>query len=470
MRKHRIVLYNPRAPFYTMPLGLVAIGSALDRSRFDVTIVDGRLEPDPMGRLLDATREALCLGIGVLTGTPIADALAATEAVRSRRGGCRIVWGGWHPSLFPTDTLAEAGVDAVVVGQGELAFAELLERYAAGEDGSDVAGCVTAGTSLAVPRGPTRPVVDINDLPEHDYSLVDVERHFALKGERQLDYVTSQGCRFRCTFCADPTVYGRAWYGLEPIRVGTELQQLWNRYHCTDVGFQDETFFTHPDRVASIADEILRRDLEFTWMATMRADQGARLDERVLMACQHSGLRRVMVGLESGSQAMLDWMKKDVKVEQAFVTAEKCRRRGIAVLFNLIVGFPAEPMESISATLAVAKKLRAFGPDFQVALFYYRPYPGTPITDELARNGHPLPRSLSEWAAIERDSSQSPWVDAQKRAVIERFRFYQRIGWAKPSTWRLPIQAIARWRCRRDVYGFPIEKAIAEWMRPSLAS
>ena len=455
MRRHRIVLYNPRAPFYTMPLGLAAIASALDRSRFDVIIVDGRLEQDPVSRVLEATDGALCLGVGVLTGTPIADAIAVTESVHAARPDCRIVWGGWHPSLFPQETLAEAGVDAVVVGQGERAFAEIVERFAAGERGGGVV---------------SRPLVDINDLPEHDYSLIDVERHFALKGERQLDYITSQGCRFRCTFCADPTVYGRSWFGLEPVRVGAELQQLWTRYRFTDVGFQDETLFTHTDRVASIADEILRRDLEFTWMATMRADQGARLDERVLAACRLAGLRRVMVGLESGSQAMLDWMKKDAKVEQAFVTAAKCRRHGIGVLFNLIVGFPNEPPESISATLAAAKTLRDFGPDFQVALFYYRPYPGTPITDQLARSGYPLPRGLREWAAIESAGARSPWVDASKRAVIERFRFYQRIGWAKPSAWRLPLQAVARWRCRRDLYAFPIEKAIAEWMRPSLAS
>jgi radical SAM superfamily enzyme YgiQ (UPF0313 family) len=455
MRKHRIVLYNPRAPFFTMPLGLVAIGSALDRSRFEVTIVDGRLEADPVARVLALTDGALCLGVGVLTGTPIADALAITETVRAQRPDCRIVWGGWHPSLFPAETLGEAGVDAVVVGQGELALAEIVERFAAGERHVGVV---------------TQRAVDINDFPEHDYSLIDVQGHFALKRERQLDYITSQGCRFRCAFCADPTVYGRSWFGLEPIRVGTELQQLWTTYRFTDIGFQDETFFTHTDRVAAIADEILRRDLDFTWMATMRADQGARLDERVLAACQHAGLRRVMVGLESGSQAMLDWMKKDVKLEQVFVSAEKCRRHGVAVLFNLIVGFPDEPPESIAATLNVAKTLRAMGPDFQVALFYYRPYPGTPITDDLARRGHPLPRSLGEWAAMESDGAPSPWVDSEKRALIERFRFYQRIGWAEPSPWRRPIQAIARWRCQRDLYAFPIEKAIAELMRPSLAS
>ena len=455
MGKHRIVLYNPRAPFFTMPLALMAIGSALDRARYDVQIVDGRLERDPVAAVLNATEDALCLGISVLTGSPIRDALAITRAVRARRPGCRIVWGGWHPSLFPNETLQEAGVDAVVAGQGEQAFADLVERFAAGEPAVGIVG--------------PQATHNINSFPAHDYGLNDVERHFALKRERQLDYVTSQGCRFRCAFCSDPTVYGRAWFGLEPARIGAELQALSSRYHFTDVGFQDETFFTHTNRVAAIAEEILRRNLRFTWMATMRGDQGARLDENVLLACRQSGLRRVMIGLESGSQAMLDWMKKDLKVEDVFTTADKCRRNGIAVLFNLIIGFPNEPPESVAATLAAAKALRALGPDFQIALFYYRPYPGTAITDDLARQGHPLPRRLDEWAAIEDHAVQSPWVDAAKRRLVDRFGFYQRIGWARPTAWRAPLQAIARWRCRRDAYAFPIEKTIVEWMRQAHA-
>src|SRR5580704_9885342 len=424
MNKPRIVLYNPRAPFYTMPLALMAVGSALDRERYDVQIVDGRLERDPVARVLEATEDALCLGVSVLTGSPIRDALNVTRAVRARRPECRIVWGGWHPSLFPIDTLAQAGVDAVVVGQGEQAFAGLVDRFAAGERGGGVIG--------------PQATHDINSFPAHDYGLIAVERYFVLKRERQLDYVTSQGCRFRCTFCSDPTVYGRAWFGLEPARIGEELEALWHRHHFTDVGFQDETFFTHTNRVADIADEILRRDLSFTWMATMRGDQCARLDERVLQACKQSGLRRVMIGLESGSQAMLDWMKKDLKIEQVFATAEKCRRHGIAVLFNLIIGFPNEPPESVAATLAAAKALRALGPDFQIALFYYRPYPGTAITDDLARQGYPLPRSLDDWAGIEDHASDSPWIDEEKRALVDRFGFYQRIGWAKRTAWRAP--------------------------------
>ena len=471
MEKPRVVLYNPRAPFYTMPLALIAIGSALDRARYDVVLIDGRLEDDPIARVIEATDGAICLAVSVLTGTPIADALAVTRAVRRVRPDCRVVWGGWHPSLFPIGTLIAADLDAVVVGQGEQTFACLVDRFATGDPGRDVAGAVTRDGRTGAPQlNPPRPTLDINQFPAHDYGLASVERYFERKRERQLDYVTSQGCRFRCTFCADPAVYGRSWFGLDAARVGAELEQLWTRYRFTDVGFQDETFFTHAPRVAAIADEIARRSLRFTWMATMRADQGARLDEAALAVCRRAGLRRVMIGLESGSQQMLDWMKKDARLEQVFVSAEKCRRQRVAVLFNLIVGFPNESPASVLATLDVARQLRAFGPEFQVAVFYYRPYPGSAITDGLSRQGHPLPRSLDEWAAIESNAAASPWVDDQKRALVDRFAFYQRIGWARRTTWRAPVQAVARWRCRRHMYAVPIEKAVAEWMRPSLVS
>jgi radical SAM superfamily enzyme YgiQ (UPF0313 family) len=455
-----------------MPIALIALGSALDRERFDVRIVDGRLEPDPVTRVIAETDGAVCLGISVLTGVPIRDALRVTAAVRRARPACRIVWGGWHPSLFPSETLREAGVDAVVVGQGEEVLAEIVERAAAGEALHGIAGCLSCDQRglLLAPAPVARAARNVNDLPAHDYGLIDVGRFFTLKKQRQLDYVTSQGCRFRCTFCADPTVYGRGWSGLDPERVGEELERLWTRHRFTDVGFQDETFFTHANRVAAIAEQIRQRGLPFSWMATMRADQGARLDQRVLSACRAAGLRRVMIGLESGSQPMLDWMKKDIRLEQVFETAEKCRRHGVAVLFNLIVGFPDEPPESVDATLDVARRLRGYGPDFQIALFHYRPYPGTPITDALARQGFPLPRTLTDWADIEDGTRASPWLDARARTRIDRFSFYQRIGWARPTLWRAPLQALARWRCRTDRYGFPIEKALVERFRPAIAA
>jgi anaerobic magnesium-protoporphyrin IX monomethyl ester cyclase len=462
MEKHKVVLYNPKCVFYTMPLALLAVGSRLDSSQYDVRIVDARLEDDPIGALMDALEGALCLGVTVLTGAPILDALSATRAARERYPDLPVVWGGWHPSLFPRETLAEARIDALVTGQGEDTFAEILDRLRDGAGLDGIRGCHAADSLPAPPR----PLRDINDLPAHDYGLIPLEGYFRRKGWRQVDYISSQGCRFRCTFCADPQVYKRGWFGLEPARIGEELAGLCRRYAVEDVNFQDETFFTSPKRVTAIADEFLRRGTTFTWTATMRADQGFRLDEDALRLCRRSGLRRVMIGVESGSPEMLKVIRKDITLEQVFESAEKCLRQGIGALFNFIVGFPEESPESMAASLEVAKRLRSMSPDFEIAIFYYKPYPGNPMAAALERDGYRFPRSLREWAEFDYVGSSGPWITTEQRRMVEHFKFYQGVGWSRSTPLRAPLQALARWRCRRDYYGLPVEKTVIEWLRP----
>lgn len=470
--KNKVVLYNPRSVFYTMPLALIALGSRFDPEQYDVRIVDARIERDPHARLLHEVDDAVCLGVTVLTGAPIRDALAASRAAKTRRPDMPIIWGGWHPSLFPEQCLQEPSVDAAVIGQGEETFLEIVERAANREAFDGIAGSVHRSSISPLPTSPLqtvieppRPLLDTNRLPAANYDLIEVERFFSLKKTRQLDYISSQGCRFRCTFCADPYVYKRGWYGLEPARMAQELKHWWNKYRFTDIGFQDETFFTNRERVAAIADEFLTRNLHFTWMATMRADQGYRLDESLLRVSKRAGLRRVMIGVESGSQQMLDWMKKDIKIEHVFDSAEKCRRVGIGILFNVIVGFPHEPPESIIETLRVAKELRGMSPDFEVAVFYYKPYPGNEIAEMLVRDGYQFPKTLEQWADFDYVGSSGPWVTREKYNLVERFKFYQRLAWNRCSPLRSPLQRIARWRCENDIYHFPIEKQLVEWIR-----
>lgn len=461
----KVILYNPDCVFYTMPLALLAVGSRLDPAEYDVRIIDGRLEADPFEAVRAQIGDALCLGVTVLTGAPILDALLITRAAKALRPDLPVVWGGWHPSLFPRETLGEAGIDALVVGQGEDTFAEILERLKEGKDLEGVAGCHTPG---ALPGAP-RHLRDLNEFPAHNYDLIDVERYFTLKNRRQLDYISSQGCRFRCTFCADPYVYKRGWSGLHPERIGEEVAGLWRRYDLEDVNFQDETFFTSPKRVTSIAEEFLRHGTTFTWSATMRADQGFRLDEAALHLCKRSGLRRVMIGIESGSPEMLELIQKDIKVDQVFASAEKCLRQGIGATFNLILGFPGETAEMMAASLSIAKKIRSMSPTFEIAIFYYKPYPGNPIADALGREGFRFPRTLREWAEFDYVGDSGPWITPERRRLVEHFKFYQRIAWSRPTRLRAPLQALARWRCRRDNYALPIEKRMIEWLRPPVS-
>ena len=465
-RRPKVILYNPEAVFFTMPLALVAIGSYLDRAKYDVILVDGRLEDDPIAAIEAHLDDAICMGVTVLTGDPIRDAVHVSRAVKRSRPDLPVVWGGWHPSMFGKECLDEPAVDVAVQGQGEITFADIVERLVLGESLEGCQGCTYRDATGRARANPPRLLADVDTLPRHDYELIDVERYFALKGRRQLDYISSQGCPFRCAFCADPFVYGRKWFGLAPERMGEEIEQLWRRYRFDDLSFQDETFFTYPKRVEAIADELIQRDIPISWAATLRADQCARMGEAIFEKCRASGMRRVLVGVESGSQEMMDRIKKDIKLEQVFHTAETCRKHGVAVIFPFIVGFPEETPDSVQASLDVAKRLRALSTDFQTPFFYFKPYPGSAITDEAVRAGFSLPCTLDEWAAFDFIGSAGPWVTPETHRRVERFKFYQQVAWNRVPTWQRPLQALARWRCRNDQYALPVEKVVGEWLRP----
>lgn len=458
--RRRVVLYNPYAEYYTMPLALVALGSQLDPARFEAVIVDARLERDPWQALVQAAEGAVCVGVTVLTGAPIRDAVRASRAVKARYPGMPMIWGGWHPSMFGPECLAEPSVDATVQGQGEVTFCDIVDRL---ERGDSLLGCAgstyRAADGTMVAESP-RPLTDVNTFRPHDYDLIDVRRYYALKGKPQLDYIASQGCRFRCAFCADPFVYERRWVGLAPERIGAEIEALWRAHRFDDLNFQDETFFTSADRAVAIAEQFLRRELPISWAATMRADQCSRLSDAALEVCKRSGLRRVLVGVESGSPEMLRRIKKDITVDQVLNTAVRCQAFGIKVRFPFIVGFPDEDEASVAATLGLVKRLRAMSPDFETEIFYFRPYPGSALTQEAVARGYRLPNTLDEWSDFDYVGSAGPWVSPEKFRRVERFKFYERLAWDRLPRWQRPLQRLARWRCRRDAYGLPVEQML----------
>jgi radical SAM superfamily enzyme YgiQ (UPF0313 family) len=355
-------------------------------------------------------------------------------------------------------------VDAAVIGQGEATFVELVSRIAGGETIDGVPGTASRMDGQGVRHAP-RQLVDASRLQTHDYELLPVERYFERKARRQLDYVSSVGCVHRCAFCADPLVYGRRWSGLEPGRVADEIAYLWRRYGFDDVSFQDEAFFTDAERVAAVAEGFLARKLGFSWRASLRPDQGVRLSDEMLALYQRSGLRRVMIGAESGSQDILDLVRKDTDVEDIIGCAEKLLRRGIAATFSFIVGFPGESDASVRATIDLVKRLRRMSGRFETPVFYFKPYGGDGLGKEAARRGYDPPATLEEWASFDYVDSAGPWVSREKRKLVGRFKFYSRFAWQGDGGHPL-LQAAARWRCERDEYRLPVEKVVVEALSP----
>jgi anaerobic magnesium-protoporphyrin IX monomethyl ester cyclase len=464
----KVVLYNPRAVFFTMPLALLAIGSELDPDLYEVVIVDGRLESDPESAVLAQLPGALCFGVTVLTGAPISDALRISRLVKRARPELPVVWGGWHPSMFARECLLEPSVDVTVRAQGEETFSEIVRRLAAGSTLEGCLGCTVRLADGTIVENPPRPLAAVDRFRAHDYGLIPVERYFRLKGKRQLDYISSQGCAFRCAFCSDPFVYGRKWVGLEPTQMAIRLKELWDRYHFDDVNFQDETFFTRARRVQAFAERVVDSGLKITWAATMRADQGVRLPDEVWALCKRSGLRRLLVGVESGSNEMLRRIHKDIKIEQVFHTADQMLRHRIAGHFPFIVGFPDESDASIQATLDCAKRLRSLSPDFLTPIYYFKPYPGSELVIEAVARGFQLPETLEAWSTFDYVAGlPGPWVSPEKFRLIERFKFFHELAWKRVSLGKKLLQRLARYRCRRDEYRWPVEMLLGRWVVPA---
>jgi radical SAM superfamily enzyme YgiQ (UPF0313 family) len=469
--RRKVVLYNPKAVFYTMPLALMAVASGIDPERFRVVIVDGRLEPDPERRLAEECADALLLGVSVLTGRPLADALAMSRAVKRRHPGLPVLWGGWHPSLFPAQCLGDPSVDAVAVGQGEGVFAEVVRRLAtgAGVDGlADCPGLWTRTRDGTIATGPARPLADLNTLAPHDYSLFDVERYFSLKGRRQLDYISSQGCPYRCAFCADPAVYNRSWTGVSAPRMLRELLALHQRFRLDEVSLQDELFFVNRTRAEAFIDGLVAAGSPFSWTATLRADQAARMDPSVFARMGRSRCRELLIGVESGSPELLQRISKDIRLDQVFAAAELCAKHGVGARFPFIVGFPGEADGSVWETIAVAKRLRRMHPSFRVNILSYAPYPGSDLYKSLERDASAtLPAGLEAWTAFDFVSSRGPWTSRAKHELVENFEFY--VHRERPQGGGLTRRAfgrLARWRCDRDEYRFPLDRRLIQWLRP----
>jgi radical SAM superfamily enzyme YgiQ (UPF0313 family) len=358
-------------------------------------------------------------------------------------------------------------VDVTVRGQGEETFLEIMQRLAAGRSLEGCAGCTVRLSDGSVLENPPRALAPVDRFRAHDYALIPVERYFKLKGKRQLDFISSQGCNFRCAFCSDPFVYGRKWVGLEPVRMVLRLRELWDRYGFDDVNFQDETFFTKRDRVETLANHIIESGMKFTWAATMRADQGVRLPDEVWLRCKQSGLRRLLVGVESGSNEVLKRIRKDIRIEQVFETADKMLKFGIAGHFPFIVGFPEESEADIQATLDCAKRLRSLSPDFLTPIFYFKPYPGSALVIEAVERGFRLPETLEAWAKFDYVAGEpGPWVSAEKFELIERFKFFHELAWSRISRGKRLLQRLARYRCRSDNYRWPVEMLFTRWLVP----
>ena len=380
--KTKILLFFPsyRSLEAAPPLALLALAAVLEERGYRVDVIDSTVEPRYKERIVAQLDESICLGISIVTGPMIHEAIEVAQAVKAARADFPVILGGWHPSTLARQTLNSSYVDVVVRGQGELTMAEIVERFAAGDDLNGVAGCSFRAPDGTLVENLGRPTANIETLPPKAYHLVDLEPYATLCGRRWLMYTSSHGCPYDCSFCSNASLYGRAWNALGPNRVVDEVVALVRRFRLDMVDIVDDNFLVDRQRGLEIASGFLASGEKFEWTIQSTANFLLKMSDEEVRLLGRSGLDRVFIGAESGSDEVLASVNK-VRFQGTgvlFDVAGKLFRAGITGTFSLIFGLPGETDGDRKATLEMIRQIKHRFPNMEFHSNIYTPYPGAP--------------------------------------------------------------------------------------------
>ena len=424
--KNRVILFFPAVdePLsakrkYQFPLSIVSLVPKLLKKKFRVHIFDERLQFNCRERIEALLPDVVCFGVSSMTGFQILRAIEMVKFVRDR-SSVPVVWGGWHTSLLPEQSANSEHVDYIVRGQGEETFSELAETLANGARAADLKKVrgITFKREGKLVTIPARPVIPINELEPMPYSYFDVRKY-----RKYYSYMSSQGCPMHCGFCADATVYNGKWFALESVRVVEELEYLVKRRtrHANIIWFIDSNFFVNKQRVEEICELILKKGLKFNWTAGGHPKQMARYDDHFFDLLHRSGCYRLLIGAESGSQKILDYINKKATVEDNLTFVRKTTRAKIQPDLSMMCGFPGAPEDDLRETITFMNEIKSISPKAKIKLFFFTPYPGSPLYVEALKQGYKPPDLLEGWAHYTLWQINMPYIDRNYEKLVRFF-------------------------------------------------
>ncbi len=358
-----------RSRFRFPPLGPAYIAAAARHAGYSVRMLDCTFL-----RRDQALRMALAAGADVIgiycMATMLEDCLWFAARLRSR---CDLlVAGGPLPTCEPQTFLN--AFDAVVRGEGEATMVELLAAHAAGSDLAAVPGVVArvGGATVAAPPRPFAPDLDALPFPARD--LLPNGRYIrfarAHYGFAVTTVMSTRGCPYRCEFCSN-VVFGASYRERSPGNVVDEMEQALALGY-ERISFADDVFTLSRERVLGICAEIERRGLRCTWECLGRVDA---MDAPLARAIKRAGCRRIFFGLESGSDRILELMRKRITTAQAREAVEVAHGAGLEAGAFFIVCYPGEDDDTVLETLHFAASL----PLDYLGLTLPYPLPGTDL-------------------------------------------------------------------------------------------
>ncbi|HET9177497.1 MAG TPA: radical SAM protein [Terriglobia bacterium] len=355
----------------------------------------------------------------------------------ARMAGATIVVHGSDSSDHCSEYLAR-GADYVLAGEAEWTLLEVVESLARGlkRDAMSIPGVVFAPSGDGrVVRSSRRPLMrDLDQLPFPARDLVDMDRYRhawrEAHGFFSLNLVSSRGCPYRCNWCAKP-IYGDSFHARTPEAVAEEMWQLRERFGADHLWFADDLFGINNRWIQNFASHVRQRSSAIPFKVQARADLMRK--EETVAALARSGCAEVWMGVESGSQKVLDAMDKGIRLEQVLRARHNLKQHGIRAGFFLQFGYPGETWTDIQKTINVVREVRP--DDIGVSVSY--PLPGTRFYQRVR----------------EELGTKSNWVDSDDLSMMFKgaytSEFYRELrdalhaeveSWGSPDEWKFSLR------------------------------
>lgn len=431
MRK--ILLYYPKICgendtcdlYRGLPLSILSLAAQFDESLYDIKVVDGRIEDAPFEKHKNWLDEnIICIGISAITSNQIQDGLDFAQQVRKFNKNIPIVWGGWHSSLMPEQTIAHQNVDIVVVGQGEESFLGLAESLANRTSLDHIPNLLYKSNNKIIRTWAKHlSVLEATAPIEKAYAYINVEDYIKPMwgSKRVIGYETSRGCPWRCRFCSIGSLYNGKWSCLSADRVVNGIEYLFTEYNIDAIHFFDNNFFVNKERVLQISKMIIERNIKIKWDGTSTVEQFLGFTDDYIGQLKESGFYRVIIGVESGDEEVLARIDKRHKNYQVIELVKKCSSIGIQASLSFMVGFPWNPEKDFNETIKLIELLKNIDTSVEILLFIFSPYIGTDLYNVAIEHNMLFPESLEGWANYTYDKVNTPWISNNLRRKINRY-------------------------------------------------
>ena len=357
-----IAFVRPMAPLnryiQNVPLNYIHLAAYLRQQGHTPLIFDeifDEMTPEAVDRAI-RENDIRVVGIGAMT-CEMPQAVAEARRLKAVHPDLKIVFGGPHPSGDPEECLRTGVVDYVIVGEGEIALANLLDAIRQNHDVTTIAGVWSIADNKIISNG-RAPVPDIESLPRPAYELLDLERYWKLdspwhfpKSPRAVQFITERGCPYQCSYCHD--IHTKKFRALSPEAVLDQMEWLVRDHGVREFMIVDDIFNFNLERAKTICRGIIDRKLDIH-LQFPNGVRGDRFDEELIALMKQAGTHYMAIAIETVSMKFQKLVRKNLKIDRARQSLTWARNNDIEVSGFFMIGFPGETQQEVRATLDFA--------------------------------------------------------------------------------------------------------------------